>query len=508
MESVAILYNTPLPETADLAASSRDVLDQVAAVRAALETGGFSPFPLAFDRRLAPTIAALGRRDIGAVFNLCETVEEDPSLAGHPAAVLELMNIAFTGSPAQALMVTTDKHLTQRSLRGAGIVTPGGVLYNPARAIDLRGLRFPVIVKPVLEDASIGIEQESVFADEQRLREQLPLFYERYGNLLVEEFIVGREFNLAVFGFPQPRLLPPAQIDFSGFPKKLYPIVGYRAKWDPDSIEYRRTPRIFPDLPAAFVKKLEVAALACFRLFALRDYARIDVRVDDQGNIFVIDVNANPCLSPDAGFAAAAARAGIGYQALVTQIVAFARLRRSAGRQRTLPLQKRLSANTPADLEWGQGLQSEDVDRIRALVAATGFFSGEETAIAAELAGETLVKGDKASGYFFVTVRRAGQLVGYTCYGPIPGTADSFDIYWIVVAPALQAKGLGRRLMERTEAHIQALGGRRIFVDTSQRPQYEPTRRFYQGCGYRLEAVLADFYAPGEAKAIYGKRLC
>ena len=507
MEAVAILHNTPLPETAALAASSRDVLDQVAAVQAALEAAGYRPFPLAFDRGLTPVLAALAQNDPTVVFNLCETVDEDPSLAGHPAAVLELLQRAFTGSPAQALTVTTDKYLTQRALRSAGIGTPAFALYNPIQALDLRGLRFPVIVKPVLEDASIGIEQESVFADEQLLRDQLPLFFERYGNLLIEEFIPGREFNLAVFGYPQPRLLPPAEIDFSAFPKKLYPIVGYRAKWDPAAMEYQRTPRVFPvDLPPVLAKKLEVTALACFRLFALRDYARIDVRVDGQGNIFVIDVNANPCLSPDAGFAAAAAKAGIGYAALVEQLVAFARLRRARGRQRSLPLQKPMGQDLPDELNWCDGLRPGNADQIGRLAAATGFFSQAETAIAAELATEALTKGE-ASGYCFFTVRAGDTIIGFSCYGPIPGTCESHDLYWIVVDPAYQARGLGRQLLDRTEARIFQKGGRRVFVDTSQRPQYAPTRHFYETCGYRQEAVLADFYAPGEAKVVYGKRL-
>lgn len=147
-----------------------------------------------------------------------------------------------------------------------------------------------------------------------------------------------------------------------------------------------------------------------------------------------------------------------------------------------------------------------DPDRIRRLAAATGFFSAEEVAIAGELAAEALARGASA-GYDFRFADYADELAGYTCFGHIPGTDGSFDLYWIVVAPAHQGQGLGRRLLVASERAIATGGGGRIYVDTSTRPQYAATRRFYVACGYQEAAVLPDFYRPGDGKVIFAKSL-
>ena len=157
-------------------------------------------------------------------------------------------------------------------------------------------------------------------------------------------------------------------------------------------------------------------------------------------------------------------------------------------------------------LRWRYELEPKDPERIHRLVGITGFFNEEEIRIARELAEERLAGGER-SGYFFVMAEHYGRLAAYTCYGPIAGTANSFDIYWIAVHPDFQRRGMGRRLLRETERLIHASGGRRAYVDTSQRAQYASTRIFYENCGYRLEATLADFYAPGDGKAIYCKLL-
>jgi acetoin utilization deacetylase AcuC-like enzyme/GNAT superfamily N-acetyltransferase len=170
---------------------------------------------------------------------------------------------------------------------------------------------------------------------------------------------------------------------------------------------------------------------------------------------------------------------------------------------RALPLQNgaRRSMN---DLRWRYALQPEDPGRIRRLVASTGFFNPEEVEVAEELVRERLAKAD-ASGYYFVIAEHQGRMAGYTCYGPIAGSANSFDLYWIAVHPEYQRRGLGRRLLQESERLIYAAGGRRIYIETSQRSDYASTRIFYETCGYILEANLKDFYAPGDSKAIYCK---
>lgn len=151
-------------------------------------------------------------------------------------------------------------------------------------------------------------------------------------------------------------------------------------------------------------------------------------------------------------------------------------------------------------------LRPEDPDRIRCLIQATGFFTDAEIQVAEELAQERLSKGS-SSGYHFVMVDREDRLIGYACYGPIACTLSSYDIYWIAVRPERQKEGWGRRLMAETERLIRKSGGTRIYVETSQRAQYNGTRAFYKNMDYRLEAVVPDFYAPGDGKVIFCKVL-
>ncbi len=147
-----------------------------------------------------------------------------------------------------------------------------------------------------------------------------------------------------------------------------------------------------------------------------------------------------------------------------------------------------------------------DREAVGRLVRATGFFSEEEAAIAEELVDERMAKGE-ASGYFFLFAEEEHRLLGYTCFGPIPGSVHSYDLYWIAVAPEAQGRGLGKKLMAESEWIMARRGARRVYADTSSRPQYEPTRAFYRSCGYSQEALLADFYAAGDGKVIFAKSL-
>lgn len=162
----------------------------------------------------------------------------------------------------------------------------------------------------------------------------------------------------------------------------------------------------------------------------------------------------------------------------------------------------------PAALRLSFRYEVTPADRIpvREAVESTGFFSDAETEVALELVDERLAKG-ASSGYHFVLAEGAGRMLGFACYGPIPATAASFDLYWIVVGKSHQGEGVGRTLLAESERRVLASGGRRVYVDTSSRPQYGPTRAFYERNGYRRAAVLEDFYAPGDGKVIYVKVL-
>ena len=150
--------------------------------------------------------------------------------------------------------------------------------------------------------------------------------------------------------------------------------------------------------------------------------------------------------------------------------------------------------------------ENSDAEKIRAIVQSSGFFNPEEVEVAVELVLERLEKGEK-SGYYFIFAETDGHLAGYACYGPIAGTQCSFDLYWIAVDNGMRGGGIGSLLLKKAEEEVAGMGGGRVYVETSSRDLYEPTRAFYLRNGYRLEADLRDFYAPGDSKIIFVKEL-
>ncbi|MFH1077183.1 MAG: hypothetical protein V1753_10220 [Pseudomonadota bacterium] len=327
---IGIVYNEPLPSGDEFSEASRDVLEQVEAIERSLGELCYKPKLFPFTRDLPSFIEQIGKSKVEIIFNLCEAIDEDPMLAGHAAAVYELLNIPFTGSSSSALSLSTDKLLSKRLLEASGIPTPAGLIYEGEidTVFKKKELSYPVIVKPRFQDASIGIEQGSIFKKRAALVEMLDPLFNKFGPLIIEEYIYGRELNISLIGHPVPRVLPLAEIEFIDFPKRDYHIVGYKAKWDESSFEYSHTPRSFPDdIPPPIVEKIKKTAISSFKLFMLRDYARIDMRIDSKWNTFVLDVNANPCLNPNGGFAAAAETDGITYTRMVELLVSFALLR-------------------------------------------------------------------------------------------------------------------------------------------------------------------------------------
>lgn len=325
---IGIVYNRPAETGAVNWQSSQDVLQQVEAVEKSLLELGVDCLAVPFDRDLAAFMATIEREKITAIFNLCESIDDDARLIGHPAAVFELIGLPFTGSGSLALMLSTDKLLAKRQLAAAGFLTPDYLPYDGEEIGHLLDFPLPAIIKPRLEDASIGIDQESIVFKKKELKEKIPVFYRQYGPLLLEQFIEGREFNISLFGYPTPRILPVAEIDFSDFPVGLHRIVGYRAKWDETAFEYHHTKRVFPQkLTPILERNLRRVVAGAYRLFMLRDYGRIDIRMDDMGRIYVLEANANPCLSPDGGFVAAAGQCRLSFTEIVSDFIRFLQAR-------------------------------------------------------------------------------------------------------------------------------------------------------------------------------------
>jgi len=158
------------------------------------------------------------------------------------------------------------------------------------------------------------------------------------------------------------------------------------------------------------------------------------------------------------------------------------------------------------NLSYRTDVRHADRELVREIVSSSGFFPPVEIDIAVELVDERLLRGEKR-GYFFLFAQQDGQAVGYTCFGPIAGSLHSYDLYWIAVHDRFRRCGIGKDLLARSEELILHQGGRRIYIDTSSRLQYEATRAFYRARGYREDAFLEDFYAPGDGKIIYVKAI-
>ncbi len=318
----------------DARADELDVLDQVRTVRDALESLGHDAGVLPVPDDLDVAAARLSALTPDAAFNLVESLCGQGRLIHLTPARLDRMQLPYTGSGAEATRRAASKLLTKEALRAAALPTPAWFRVDDLR----RGVSIPpgrYVIKSVWEHGSLGIDGDSVIATDRAsvllraIEERLP---DLGGEGFAEAYVPGREFNLALLeGMDGPECLPPAEIRFTGYEPDEPRIVGYRAKWCPDSDEDRRTPRSFdfPAADAALLAHLRELAIATWQTIGLGGYARVDFRVDATPQI--VDVNTNPCLSADAGFAAALERAGLTFSAAVEKILdaAFARAPRS-----------------------------------------------------------------------------------------------------------------------------------------------------------------------------------
>jgi D-alanine-D-alanine ligase len=287
-----------------------DVFDEVEAVAPILRRLGYEPVPLTISLELQPVADALAQLNPVGVFNLVEAINGQSCFAHQATALLDTLRIPYTGCPTAAIRETTDKLLTKQSLLAHGISTPAWLPSgDPAATSQFRPSQW--IIKPVCEDASIGVESSAVVQAETSGELQAAL--SRRHDLLhlevfAEAYVEGRELAVAMIEEPAGVLvLPPAEILFVDFPAHLPRIVDYRAKWLTESFEYIHTPRslAFPVEDAPLLAEVRTLARRCWELFGLRGYARVDFRVDEQGRPWVLEVNTNPSLGQDSGFLAA-----------------------------------------------------------------------------------------------------------------------------------------------------------------------------------------------------------
>jgi D-alanine-D-alanine ligase len=316
-----LVLHSDVPEGAP--PEDQDTLIAAEAVRAALERKGHAVGKAAFR---ADSLADMLKREAPAmVFNLVEGVEGKGILASAAPRLLARLGMAFTGATAEVLDISCDKPQTKARLRAAGLATPDWSTPPDWDGLDLfseEGRAF--IVKAALEDGSIGLDDDCVVSGADKVRARAQDCLRRFsGAWFAEEYVEGREFNLSLLGNRGAlRILPMAEMTFADWPPDKPRIVGYGAKWDEGSAGYRHTVRRFGverDEPA-LAAKLRAACEGVWQLFELTGFVRVDFRVRD-GEPLILEINPNPGIAPDAGFAAAASEAGMDYDALIEAIV-------------------------------------------------------------------------------------------------------------------------------------------------------------------------------------------
>lgn len=328
---VVVAYNVDFEEASPKGdaghAARKDVATVASAVADALSSAYDAPL-LPVDADLFAFRSRLEALAPDAVFNLCESVAGDARLESAIPMILEAMRIPYTGSPPAALSLGLRKDRVKVALEGASVPTPRGGLY----AALPQKMTFPCIVKPSREDGSAGIGPTSVVSTLATLRRRALTVERRFKQpALVEEFVDGRELNVAILGDPA-RVLPLWEIDFSAMARGLPRIVTYEGKWSVGSAQDRGSRPRRSRLAGAALSRVKRASLAAFSAIGLRDYGRVDVRLGSDGVPYVVDVNPNCDLSPNAGFARAAAAQGISYRSLVRRIAELA-LARGRGRK-------------------------------------------------------------------------------------------------------------------------------------------------------------------------------
>jgi D-alanine-D-alanine ligase len=315
MRQCLVIYNEP---AAGALPDELDVLDQVNFIAGILENTGYSVSRKGITADFFNEISGISGKDYEFVFNLVEAVGQKSEILYFVPALLNMQHIRYTGCSVEAAFLSGSKVLARQIMKDRGIPVAGG--YKTSEAANLiAGRKY--IVKPVWEDGSLGITEESVFTFDGTVPEVLK--DKTDGHWFIEEYIEGREFNVSVIASTGgPEVLPPAEIVFHDYPDDMPRIVSYKAKWIEDTFQYSNSRRSFPaDLSVKLMNDIRETALACWHAFGLRGYARVDMRIDDKENIYVLEVNANPCIAPDSGFIAAAMHAGYSNQEIVRRII-------------------------------------------------------------------------------------------------------------------------------------------------------------------------------------------
>jgi D-alanine-D-alanine ligase len=294
-------------------------------------------------------LAGLQRRRPDLVFNLVEMFAENMFGDIAMEGLLDLLGLKYTGCGPGESYLTQDKALSKKLLAFHNILYPRFAVFARDADFETGGnLRMPLFVKPLRTDASIGIRKNSLVTDMKSLMRRVATIHDELNDsALAEEYIEGREFYVGVLGNYDPIALPPIELDFSGLPEGMPHVLDSKAKWDENSAEYKGTKAVLADLPDELRARLQKVSVDAYRALRVRDYGRVDLRLTDTGDIYVLEVNASCYLARDSEFAMAAGAAGIPYPALIQRIVDLAtdRYRRGSGLPKSAESGKKPSEN-------------------------------------------------------------------------------------------------------------------------------------------------------------------
>lgn len=275
---------------------------------------------------LRKLVSGLARRKTDLVFNLLESFGEDTGGDVAVAGVLDLLRLRYTGGGPGELYLRQDKALAKKVFAFEDILYPHFAVFSQNSDFETAGkLRMPLFVKPLTADASIGIDGDSLVRDASSLMKRVLTIHEKIDDsALVEEYIEGRELYVGVLGNREPIAFPPIEMDFSAMPEGMPRIVGSKAKWKKNSVEYKSTKSVLAEIPDELRAKLQKVAVDAYRALRVRDYGRVDLRLTETGDIYVIEVNASCYLEENSEFATAAKAAGIEFPDLVDRIAELA----------------------------------------------------------------------------------------------------------------------------------------------------------------------------------------
>ncbi len=314
---VVILYNklSENPQPDEL-----DVLIQVKLVADTLKEMGYQTSEVQFSFQIEDAIKQIKEIDPVFVFNLVESINNKGELCYFGPAILNYLQIPYSGVPLDGMFITTNKLLTKKILKGNNIPTAEWIELNELEKIN-PSLRY--ILKPKCEDGSLGLDYDNVFYGNDSVYIEKLHQVDR-SKFFIEQYIDGREFNISVIGGNNgPEVLPPAEMQFLNFPEGKPKIMGYSAKWTEDTFDYDQTERTFDvkESDKPLLDKLTEICLQCWKVFDLSGYARVDFRIDTEGNPYVLEVNANPCISPDSGIYAACMQKGYSFKYFMERVI-------------------------------------------------------------------------------------------------------------------------------------------------------------------------------------------